>query len=105
MLGLGLASSHAPALFCPAEAWPTVYDAIPDYMKDSQPHTAKLETPEVIRELWLSVVGDLPKHPSVESVIDVDPLNLRYVIHKQHHSADEIDQFRKVSTSQHTPFG
>ncbi len=49
MLGLGLASSHAPALFCPAEAWPTVYDAIPDYMKDSQPHTAKLETPEVIR--------------------------------------------------------
>ncbi len=30
MLGLGLASSHAPALFCPAEAWPTVYDAIPD---------------------------------------------------------------------------
>ncbi len=47
MLGLGLASSHAPALFCPAEAWPVVYDAIPDYMKDSQPHTAKLETPEV----------------------------------------------------------
>ena len=35
------------------------------------------ETPEAIRELWLSVVSDLPKHPSVESVIDVDPLNLR----------------------------
>lgn len=48
MLGLGLASSHAPALFCPADAWPTVYAAIPDYMKDAQPHTAKLETPEVI---------------------------------------------------------
>lgn len=50
MLGLGLASSHAPALFCPPEAWPTVYAAIPDYMKDSQPHTAKLETPEVNRQ-------------------------------------------------------
>ena len=49
MLGLGLASSHAPALFCPAEVWPTVYDAIPDYMKGAQPHTAKLETPEVIQ--------------------------------------------------------
>ena len=49
MLGLGLASSHAPAMFCPPEAWPIVYDAIPDYMKDSQPHTAKLETPDVIR--------------------------------------------------------
>jgi protocatechuate 4,5-dioxygenase beta chain len=49
MLGLGLASSHAPALFCPPEVWPTVYAAIPDYMKGSQPHTAKDETPEVIR--------------------------------------------------------
>ena len=35
------------------------------------------ETPEEIRELWLSAVSDLPKHPAVESVIDVDPLNLR----------------------------
>jgi protocatechuate 4,5-dioxygenase beta chain len=50
MLGLGLASSHAPAIFCPAEVWPKVYAAIPDYMKESQPHTAKLETSEVIRE-------------------------------------------------------
>lgn len=48
MLGLGLASSHAPAMFEPAERWPIVYSAIPDYTKDSQPHTAKLETPEVI---------------------------------------------------------
>lgn len=47
---LGLASSHAPAMFCPAEWWPVVYDAIPDYTKDSQPHTAKLETPEVIEQ-------------------------------------------------------
>src|SRR5689334_20170914 len=50
MLGLGLASSHATAMFCPAEAWPTVYAGIPDYMKESQPHTAKLETPEVISQ-------------------------------------------------------
>ena len=49
MIGLGLASSHAPAMFCPPEAWPKVYAAIPEYMKESQPHTAKLETPEVIR--------------------------------------------------------
>ncbi|MDX3908170.1 MAG: hypothetical protein QHC78_21000 [Pigmentiphaga sp.] len=49
MIGLGLASSHAPAMFCPPELWPKVYDAIPDYMKDAQPHTAKLETPDVIR--------------------------------------------------------
>jgi protocatechuate 4,5-dioxygenase beta chain len=48
MLGLGIATSHAPALFSPAEYWPVVYDAIPDYMKESQPHTAKLETPAVI---------------------------------------------------------
>lgn len=50
MIGLGLASSHAPAMFCPAEVWPKVYGAIPDYMKASQPHTAKLETPEVIAQ-------------------------------------------------------
>ncbi len=48
MLGLGLASSHAPAMFEPKEQWPVVYGAIPDYTKESQPHTAKLETPEVI---------------------------------------------------------
>jgi hypothetical protein len=47
-IGLGLASSHAPALFCPADVWPRVYSAIPVYTKESQPHTAKLETPEVI---------------------------------------------------------
>lgn len=48
MLGLGLASSHAPAMFEPQERWAAVYDAIPDYTKASQPHTARLETPEVI---------------------------------------------------------
>ena len=49
MLGLGLASSHAPALFETAERWPIVYARIPDYAKETQPHTAKLETPEVIQ--------------------------------------------------------
>ena len=49
MLGLGLASSHAPAMFEPKERWPLVYSRIPEYTKESQPHTAKLETPEVIQ--------------------------------------------------------
>jgi protocatechuate 4,5-dioxygenase beta chain len=49
MLGLGLASSHAPALFEPQEMWPLIYSRRPAYTKDSQPHTAKLETPEVIQ--------------------------------------------------------
>ena len=49
MLGLGLASSHAPAMFEPKERWPLVYSRIPDYTKHSQPHTAALETPEVIQ--------------------------------------------------------
>lgn len=49
MLGLGLASSHAPAMFEPKERWPLVYSRIPEYTKASQPHTAKLETPEVIQ--------------------------------------------------------
>ena len=49
MLGLGLASSHAPAMFEPKERWPLVYSRIPEYTKESQPHTANLETPEVIQ--------------------------------------------------------
>ena len=49
MLGLGLASSHAPAMFEPKERWPLVYSRIPEYTKASQPHTARLETPEVIQ--------------------------------------------------------
>jgi hypothetical protein len=48
MIGLGLASSHAPAIFCPKEIWPRVYAAIPEYTKNSQPESAKRETPEVI---------------------------------------------------------
>jgi hypothetical protein len=49
MLGLGLASSHEPALFEPKEMWPLIYSRTPASTKDSQPHTAKLETPEVIQ--------------------------------------------------------
>lgn len=49
MIGLGLASSHAPVIFCPPEVWKSAYDTIPDYTKESQPHTAKLETLDVIR--------------------------------------------------------
>src|SRR4051812_2161334 len=88
MIGLGLASSHAPAIFCPKEVWPEVYAAIPDYMKNSQPESAKRETPEVIdgyiarvntafaalrRELTdfkpdaLIIVGDDDKHMFDES--------------------------------------
>src|SRR5262245_49034836 len=48
MIGLGIASSHAPAMFCPKEVWPRIYASIPEYTKQSQPHTAKLETEEVI---------------------------------------------------------
>lgn len=50
MIELGLASSHAPAMFCEPEWWPKVYAAIPDYTKESQPYTARLETPEVITQ-------------------------------------------------------
>jgi protocatechuate 4,5-dioxygenase beta chain len=48
MIGLGLASSHAPAIFCPKDVWPAVYAAIPEYTKNSQPESAKRETPDVI---------------------------------------------------------
>jgi len=49
MLGLGLAFSHAPAMFCTAELWPVAYATIPQAMRESQPPSAKLETMEVIR--------------------------------------------------------
>jgi hypothetical protein len=50
MLGLGLGSSHASAIFEPREMWPFIYNRIPEYTKESQSHTARLETPEVIQE-------------------------------------------------------
>jgi len=49
MLGLGLAFSHAPAIFCPAELWPVAYATIPEAMRESQPRAARLETMDVIR--------------------------------------------------------
>ena len=49
MLGLGLAFSHAPAMFCPAELWPVAYATIPEPMRESQPRAARLETMDVIR--------------------------------------------------------
>jgi protocatechuate 4,5-dioxygenase beta chain len=49
MLGLGLAFSHAPAMFCPPELWPAAYATIPEAMRESQPRSARLETIEVIR--------------------------------------------------------
>jgi protocatechuate 4,5-dioxygenase beta chain len=49
MLDLGLAFSHAPSMFCPAEVWPEAYATIPEAMKQSQPPSARLETMEVIR--------------------------------------------------------
>ena len=50
MIGLGIATSHAPAVFCPAEWWPAVYEGVPDYMRNSQPPTASLETPQVVAQ-------------------------------------------------------
>ena len=55
MLGLGLASSHAPGMFCPLDIWPRVYGAIPDYTKESQPSTAKLETREVLEKYLVRI--------------------------------------------------
>lgn len=55
MLGLGLASSHAPGMFCPLDLWPKVYAAIPDYTKESQPAAAKLETREVLEKYLLRI--------------------------------------------------
>ena len=47
MISMGLALSHAPAMFAPLELWPRIYAAIPETMRAAQPHTAALETPEV----------------------------------------------------------
>ena len=48
MIELGLATSHASAMFEPKERWPSIYAAMPEYAKESQPHSAKLETESVI---------------------------------------------------------
>ena len=50
MLGLGLASSHAPGMFRRKEDWPRLLNGLPPEIKGSLPHSAKveLESPEMI---------------------------------------------------------
>ena len=48
MLGLGLASSHAPTMFRDPEQWPVVYRALIGNVP--QPLSAAAETPEVCRQ-------------------------------------------------------
>lgn len=51
---LGLASSHAPALFSPAEHWPAIHKGLTRDVP--QPRELALETPEVI-EGWIGRIG------------------------------------------------
>lgn len=48
MLELGLATSHAPSMFRPAEFWPAIHRALTDGVP--QPPQLKEETPQVLRE-------------------------------------------------------
>jgi hypothetical protein len=50
MLGLGLASSHAPGMWRPAEEWPKSLERRPPEVRNHLPYTAKLEmeSPELI---------------------------------------------------------
>lgn len=48
MIGLGLASSHAPVMFRPIERWPIVYKALTGNVP--QPPSAAAETPEVMAQ-------------------------------------------------------
>jgi len=41
MLGLGLASSHAPMMFQKAQYWPRVVDRIPAEARQHLPHSAR----------------------------------------------------------------
>ena len=50
MLGLGLASSHAPSMFRPVESWPTIHRWLIDDVR--QPHQLAQETPEVLRSYF-----------------------------------------------------
>ena len=44
---LGLASSHAPSMFCPADAWPQVHKGLSRDVP--QPKKLAEETPEVLQ--------------------------------------------------------
>jgi hypothetical protein len=50
MLGLGMASSHAPMMFQKAQYWPRVVERIPAEAREHLPHSARVEiaTPAVI---------------------------------------------------------
>lgn len=48
MLELGLATSHAPSMFRPAEFWPAIHRALTDGVP--QPPQLKEETPQVLQE-------------------------------------------------------
>jgi len=50
MLGLGLASSHAPMMFQKAQYWPRVLDRIPAEAREQLPKSARVEmaTPSII---------------------------------------------------------
>lgn len=50
MLGLGMASSHAPMMFQKAVSWPRVVERIPAEAREHLPHSARVEiaTPSII---------------------------------------------------------
>src|SRR5919198_5316553 len=50
MLGLGMASSHAPMMFQKAQYWPRVVDRIPPEAREQLPKSARVEiaTPSII---------------------------------------------------------
>ena len=50
MLGLGMASSHAPMMFLKAQYWPRVIERIPAEAREHLPHSARVEiaTPAII---------------------------------------------------------
>jgi hypothetical protein len=50
MLGLGMASSHAPMMFQKAQYWPRVLTRIPEEAREHLPHSARVEiaTPSII---------------------------------------------------------
>jgi protocatechuate 4,5-dioxygenase beta chain len=50
MLGLGMASAHAPMMFQKAQSWPRVLERIPAEAREHLPHSARVEiaTPAII---------------------------------------------------------
>jgi hypothetical protein len=50
MLGMGMASAHAPMMFQKAQYWPRMLDRIPAEAREHLPHTARVElaTPAII---------------------------------------------------------